>query len=288
MLARTIDIEGPVRIVDYGGEGPLILLLHGLAGSAENWGAVGPSLAAFGRVVAVDLLGCGDTPPAGRAVNVEHNAALVARVIIDLGWERATLVGHSMGGLIAMRTAVDYPHFVERLVLVDPALPLDLRDLPDGEVFVKLLGPLIPFLGPAAVWLYRAGRTPRQEVEETLRMNCFDIDAIPLDARESIVDDVARRRRQGWAVRAFVDSDRSTASYVLRPSRMRDLIHRVTQPVLLVHGSEDRLVSTGSARWSASERPDWEFVELEGIGHIPMLEAPEAFVSLVRDWVGAG
>lgn len=285
MLARTIDIEGPVRIIDYGGEGPLILLLHGLAGSAENWAAVGAGLGAFGRVVAVDLLGCGDTPPAGRAVSVEHNAALVARVIADLGEHRAILVGHSMGGLVAMRAAVDYPRFVERIVLVDPALPLDLRDLPDGEVFVKLLGPLIPFLGPAAVWLYRAGRTPRQEVEETLRMNCFDIDAIPEEARESIVDDVSRRRRQGWAVRSFVESDRSIASYVLRPSRMHDLIHRVTQPVLLVHGTEDRLVSSGSARWSAAQRPDWDFVELDGIGHIPMLEAPEDFVSLVGDWI---
>lgn len=287
MLAKTIDIEGPVRIIDYGGEGPLILLLHGLAGSAENWAAVGPDLTEFGRVVAVDLLGCGDTPPAGRAVNVEHNAALVARVIADLGAGRAILVGHSMGGLVAMRTAVDYPQFVERLVLVDPALPLDFRDLPDGEVFVKLLGPLIPFLGPAAVWLYRAGRTPRQEVEETLRMNCYDIEVIPDEARDSIVDDVARRRRQAWAVRAFVDSDRSIASYVLRPSRMRDLIHRVSQPVLLVHGTEDRLVSTGSARWSARQRPDWDFVQLDGIGHIPMLEAPDTFVPLVGNWIDA-
>jgi pimeloyl-ACP methyl ester carboxylesterase len=285
VLAKTIDIEGPVRIIDFGGDGPTILLLHGLAGSAENWAAVGPGLTAAGHVVAVDLLGCGDTPPAGRAINVDHNAALVARVIAELGDGPATVIGHSMGGLVAMRTAVDYPEFVDRVVLVDPALPLDLRDLPDGEVFVKLLGPLIPFLGPAAVWLYRAGRTPRQEVEETLRMNCFDIDTVPSAARDSIVDDVARRRQQGWAVRSFVDSDRSIASYVLRPSRMRDLIHRVTQPVLLVHGTEDRLVSAGSARWAATQRPDWHFVELDGIGHIPMIEAPDAFVALVVDWL---
>lgn len=288
MLARTIDIEGPVRIIDYGGNGPLILLLHGLAGSAENWAAVGSGLTAAGHVVAVDLLGCGDTPPAGRAITVEHNAALVARVITYLGEDSAILIGHSMGGLVAMRTAVDYPAVVDRVVLVDPALPLDLRDLPDGEVFVKLLGPLIPLFGPAAVWLYRAGRTPRQEVEETLRMNCSDLDAIPAEARDSIVDDVARRRRQGWAVRSFVDSDRSIASYVLCPSRMRDLIHRVSQPVLLVHGTEDRLVSSGSARWAAHQRPDWTYIELDGIGHIPMLEAPEEFVSLVDEWIEPG
>jgi pimeloyl-ACP methyl ester carboxylesterase len=287
MITKTLDIEGPVRIVDFGGDGPLILLLHGLAGSAENWAAVGAGLAASGRTVAVDLLGCGDTPPAGRAVNIDHNAALVTRVSSELGDGPATLIGHSMGGLVAMRAAVDHPEFVDRLVLVSPALPLDLRELPDAEVFLKLLGPIIPLIGPAGVALYRAGRTPRQEVDETLRMNCFDIDTVPSAVRETIIDDAARRRHQRWAVRSLVDSDRSIASYVLRPSRIRDVIHRVTQPVLLVHGTEDRLVSTRSARWAAKERPDWDFLELNGIGHIPMLETPEAFVGLVRKWLDA-
>ena len=285
MISKTLDIEGPVRIVDFGGEGPLILLLHGLAGSTENWEAVGPGLSGSGRVVAVDLLGCGGTPPAGREVTVEHNAALVARLVSELGEDSATLVGHSMGGLVAMVAAAEYPERVDRLILVSPALPLDLRDLPDLEVFAKLLIPLAPVVGPLGVHLYRAGKTPRTEVEETLRMNCFDVDAIPTDVKERIVDEVARRRGKPWAVEALVDADRSIASYVLRPRRLRRVLHRVSQPVLLVHGTEDRLVSNGSAQWGAKERPDWEFVQLRNIGHVPMLEAPDAFVALVRGWI---
>jgi len=286
MLARTIDIEGPVRIVDYGGEGPLILLLHGLAGSAENWEACGDDLTHLGRVVAVDLLGSGETPPAGRKVTIEHNAALVARVIDDLDESSATLIGHSMSGLVAMVTAVKYPDRVDRIVLVNPALPLHYRHLPDLEVFAKLLGPLIPVVGPMGVHLYRAGKTPRREVEETLRMNCVDLDSIPIDVRETIIEGASQRRRQAWAVPAFVEADRSVASYVLRPSRFRRLMHRVSQPTLLIHGTEDRLVSSGSARWAAAQRPDWDFVEIEGVGHVPMLEASDAFVGVVGGWLG--
>ncbi len=285
MLARTIDIEGPVRIVDYGGEGPLILLLHGLAGSAENWDACGTDLAAMGRVVAVDLLGSGGTPPAGREVSVEHNAALVARLVDDFDEGPAVLVGHSMSGLVAMLTGVLYPDRVDRIVLVNPALPFDYRHLPDAEVFAKLVGPLLPVIGPVAVHLYRIGKTPRDEVEDLLRMNCVDIDTIPADVRENIIDEFTHRRRNGWAVPALVEADRSIATYVLRPSRLRKLMHKVSQPTLLVHGTEDRLVSNGSARRAAKERPDWDFVELEGVGHVPMLEAAELFVSVVRDWL---
>ena len=285
MISKTLDIEGPVRVVDHGGEGPLILLLHGLAGSAENWAAVGAGLAGSGRVVAVDLLGCGETPPAGRAVTIEHNAALVARMIAELGEESATLIGHSMGGLVAMFAAAEYPDRVDRLVLVSPALPLDLRQPPDLEVLAKLLGPLVPIAGPLSVHLYRTGRTPRQEVDETLAMNCFDIDTIPTEARESIVEEATRRRHKKWAVGAFVNADRSIAGYVLRPSRLRKLMHRISQPALLMHGTEDRLVSDRSARRAANERPDWDFIQLNGIGHIPMLETPDAFTFLVRDWL---
>ena len=94
-----------------------------------------------------------------------------------------------------------------------------------------------------------------------------------------------RRRGRAWSIPAFLEADRSIARYVLRPRRFGKLIHRIGAPTLLIHGSEDRLVSVDSARWAASERPDWSYVEMTGVGHVPMLEAPEAFVALVIDWL---
>ncbi|HZJ48016.1 MAG TPA: alpha/beta hydrolase [Acidimicrobiia bacterium] len=99
---------------------------------------------------------------------------------------------------------------------------------------------------------------------------------------------VSRRRRgRDWVIPAFLEADRSIARYVLRPRRFRKLIHRIGAPTLLIHGSEDRLVSVDSARWAASERPCWTYAEFEHVGHVPMLEAGDLFTSTVTAWLAS-
>jgi pimeloyl-ACP methyl ester carboxylesterase len=285
MITTTLDVDGPVRVLDHGGEGALLLLIHGLSGAAENWIAAGPLLAGHGRAVAVDLLGHGDTPPAGRGAHIEANAALLPGVIEALGHTSATLVANSMGGLVSMVAAVESPSSIDRLVLVNPALPLDRRSFPDPEVLVKLLGPLLPVVGPLSLHTYQVLRSPAQAVGDSLGMVAADAAQIPARARQALIDRSTKNRRNGWAVGAFRDADRSVATYVFHPSRTRQLMHRISQPTLLVHGLEDRLVSTRSTRWAAAERPDWAYVELDGIGHVPMLEDPEGFTRVVMDWI---
>ncbi len=287
MITKTLDVNGPVRVVDHGGEGDLLLLIHGLAGSAETWTAAGPILAEHGRAIAVDLLGHGDTPPAGRGAGIEANAEHVAGVIDALGARSATLVGNSMGGLVSMVAAVESPGSVERLVLVNPALPVIWRSIPDAEVWVKLAGPLLPVLGPLGVRLYNRVLPPDRAVEDSLGMVAADHTTVPEKARQALIERSAANRRNGWAADALCDADRSVATYVFNPGRTRGVIHRVSQPTLLIHGAEDRLVSTASARWAARERPDWTYVELEGVGHVPMLEVPETFSAVATGWLQA-
>jgi len=282
-----IDIGGPVRIADFGGEGPLLLLVHGIGGSTENWDAAGPLLTDAGHVVAVDLIGFGDSEPAGRTPGVEDNALLVVEVIRHLGYDSATLVGNSMGGLISMIAAVARPEVIDGLVLVDPALPVSRRRPPDLEVLTKLIGPLLPGIGAQAFRIYRASHSPEEETAETLRMVTADPNTVPVATRERLTEANRRRRDSDWAIPAFLDADRSIAAYILRPRRFKNLVHRVAVPTLLIHGSEDRLVSVDSARWAAKQRPDWTFVEMDGIGHVPMLEAPEAFAAIVTGWLDA-
>jgi pimeloyl-ACP methyl ester carboxylesterase len=112
-----------------------------------------------------------------------------------------------------------------------------------------------------------------------------DPETVPEWARERLTDANRRRRGHGWAIPSFLEADRSIARYVLRPRRFTGLIHKISAPTLLVHGSEDRLVSVDSARWAAAQRPDWTYREIEGVGHVPMLEAAERFVDLVTDWL---
>jgi pimeloyl-ACP methyl ester carboxylesterase len=287
VTSTLLDVGGPVRAVDHGGDGPLVLLIHGLGGSAENWDLAGPRLTAAGRVVAIDLVGFGDSEPGRRRPSVEDNALLVAEVIQYLGYDRATLVGNSMGGLVAMITATDHADRVDRVVLVDPALPMSRRHPPDVEVLTKLLGPLIPAVGVPVFRVYRATHSPEEETMETLRMVAADPSAIPGWAVERLVEVNRRRRGRPWAIPAFLEADRSIARYVLRPRRFSRLIHGIGAPVLLVHGSEDRLISVDSARWAAAERPCWTYVEMAGVGHVPMLEAADQFVAVVGEWLGA-
>ncbi|MEN8235638.1 MAG: alpha/beta hydrolase [Actinomycetota bacterium] len=285
MESTLLDVGGPVRAVDHGGDGPLVLLVHGLGGSTENWDVVGPRLACCGRVVAIDLVGFGDSEPGNRRASVEDNAFLVAEVIQYLGYDSASVVGNSMGGLIAMLAAVEHSKRIDRIVLVNPALPVSRRHPPDLEVFTKLLGPLIPGIGVPAFRAYRATHSPEEETKETLRMVAADPSMVPAWAVENLTEANRRRRGRAWAIPAFLEADRSIARYVLRPRRFKKLIHKIGAPVMLIHGSEDRLVSVDSARWAAAERPCWKYVEMEGIGHVPMLEAADEFAETVVDWL---
>lgn len=280
-----LDIGGPIRVTEYGGDGPLILLVHGLGGSTENWDVTGPLLTRSGHVAAVDLAGFGESIPGDRRPSVEDNALLVAEVIDALGFETAALVGNSMGGLVSMIAAVEHAPRVDRLVLVNPALPVSRRHPPDLEVLTKLIGPLVPGIGVPAFRLYRAAHSPEEETNETLRMVASDPGAVPAWARDRLTDANRRRRGHEWAIPSFLEADRSIARYVLRPRRFTRLIHKIGAPTLLIHGSEDRLVSVDSARWVADQRPDWTYAEMKGVGHVPMLEAAGSFAELVTGWL---
>jgi pimeloyl-ACP methyl ester carboxylesterase len=110
----------PVVVTDVG-RGPVVVLLHGLAGSTRWWGHNVEALAASYRVVAIDLPGFGTTPRWHR-LDLDRIAAQLVGVLDGLGIERAHVVGHSMGGLIACSLAADHASRVDRLVLVDAAL----------------------------------------------------------------------------------------------------------------------------------------------------------------------
>jgi pimeloyl-ACP methyl ester carboxylesterase len=102
------------------GTGPPLILLHGLAGSARWWTRNVPALSRSFRVLAIDLPGFG-TSPRGQRLILDEAAGVVAATMDRLGIERASVIGHSMGGLIAGGLAADQPERVDRLVLVDAA-----------------------------------------------------------------------------------------------------------------------------------------------------------------------
>src|SRR4051812_46724805 len=118
MQARTIDLDGLVHYADFGGDGPPIVLVHGLGGSHLNWLPVAPALAAHGRVVPLDLAGHGrprsrKADPAkglaARSAGVDDNRLLLGRFLDEVARGPATLIGNSMGGYLSIATAAAWP-----------------------------------------------------------------------------------------------------------------------------------------------------------------------------------
>ena len=116
--SRTVRIHGHDVSYRMAGEGPTILLIHGIAGSSTTWRAVMPALAEHYTVIAPDLLGHGQSAKPRGDYSLGAYASGIRDLLAVLGEERVTLVGHSLGGGVAMQFAYQFPEWAERLVLV--------------------------------------------------------------------------------------------------------------------------------------------------------------------------
>jgi pimeloyl-ACP methyl ester carboxylesterase len=246
---------------------------------------VGPSLARSARVVAVDLPGFGLTAPEGRSADVRDQADLVGRLIRHEFEEAATIVGNSMGGLVAILAAHRMPDVASRLVLVDPALPITDVHVPARDTIRYLALPSLPIVGSRWSRHLRSLRTPAEQVEATFDYVAADTSRIPDEVRVAGVAMEEARRRMPWATAAFAEAGRSVAAVLIRRNRFAELLHGIGAPVLVLHGESDEVVPVGGAHWLAYLRPDWEIVTLDGVGHVPQLEVPKAFTEIVTAWL---
>src|SRR4051794_3423267 len=118
ITAEEIVLHGHRVRFHRSGEGPLLVLLHGIASTADTWSPVVAGLAARHTVIAPDLLGHGHSAKPRGDYSLGAYASGVRDLVAALGYERATVVGHSLGGGIAMQFAYQFPERIERLVLV--------------------------------------------------------------------------------------------------------------------------------------------------------------------------
>ena len=286
MQRFTIDLDGPFHGIDYGGEGTLVLLVHGLGGSSLNWAAVGEELTGHGHVIAPDLPGFGRTPPCGRSSAVNDQADLLARFIERTTDDPAVVIGNSMGGMISMLLAARHPHLVERLVLADPAAP-SWSPRTINRAWAMMLGIyLLPGINKAVMTALQNRGTAEQRTAENMDIIAADGSRVS-DHMKRLHSDVAlEREHMPWVNDAYLDAYRSIMKHMVPPSRYDRLVHRIMAPTLLMHGTVDGIVPLSAARRLASSRPDWTYVELEDTGHIPMLEAPEDFLKLANEFIG--
>lgn len=287
MERRSVDLDGPVHYVDFGGKGRAIILVHGLGGSHANWLAVAPRLAQHGRVLAIDLAGHGRTPSLGRTAQVGANKNLLGRFIDAVAGGSATLVGNSMGGFISLNEAAAEPDKVAGLVLVDPAVPTAPGAGFDGRVVAFFASVLLPGVG-GAVMRRRARRGPERMVRDTLALCCVDPSRVDPAIVAAHIAMAQERAGNGSVVgRDFLEAVRSLTAGLIRRRRFFEMVASIRAPALIVQGERDRLVRVEAARALAAARPDWQIEVLDDIGHVPQLEAPDRFLAIVEPWLRA-
>jgi pimeloyl-ACP methyl ester carboxylesterase len=282
---RTIDVGGPTTVADFGGSGPVMVLVHGLGGSHLNWMRLGPVLAERARVLAPDLPGFGTTPPAGRSAGVRANGAWLDRFLTEVAGVPAILVGNSMGGLVAILAAAAHPEHVAGLVLLDPALPLAPREPRDAQVVLAFAAYSTPGIGELFVRRRSRALGPEGLVRETFALCCADPSRVPDEVIEAHVAMTRERARMPWANAAVLRGARSMVRLLLRRRRFREALGRVRAPTLLINGEGDRLVKLAAARVASEVRPDWTFRPLDDVGHTPQLEDPERTAAEIRSWL---
>jgi pimeloyl-ACP methyl ester carboxylesterase len=284
---RIADLDGPVHYIDFGGDGKPMLMVHGLGGNALNWMAVGPELAKHYHAVALELVGFGQTPLYNRSATVGANAALVHDFIEKVIGEPVVLMGNSMGGHIAIIEAADHPAWVTECVLVDPAVPIPMRQIRRPPPAMLGLAAAASIPGLAEVVFDRRARElgPEKLVELSLALVCADLSRVDPKVIEAHVQLTRERGHLGAQnSRAFLQASRSIALRMADP-RFWTRVKRITAPTLVIHGSLDRVIPLAAAREFVRRAPASTLSVLDGVGHVPMMETPDLFLSVLFEWL---
>lgn len=283
------DLKGPVYYTDFDGpsEGPRVVYVHGLGGSHVNWVGLAPLLSSHVRATALDLPGFGFTPAAGRNTSVTTNAALVRDFLREVVREECILIGNSMGGFISMIVAHDEPELVSRLVLIDPTLPLPFGrggTQMDAAVAKQFFMHGVPGLGEWVLARRYAKVPAAQRVSEVLSRCCLDPARVPPEMVEKMVAMESDLSLQRDHAACHLAAARSIVRGLARPAGYWRRMAAIRQPVLLLHGTYDRLVPIAAAHQAAKRLAHWSFVELEA-GHIPQMEAPDLVAKEILKWL---
>src|ERR1017187_8617155 len=177
MRTKTVSLHGREVTYAEAGSGPALLLIHGMGGTRESWKDVIALLAREYTVIAPDLPGHGSSAPGAGDYSIGAHAAGLRDLLVALGHDRATLVGHSLGGGIAMQFAYQFPEMTERLVLVSsgglgPEVSPVLRAaaLPGADLFIAATaGTGGRAVSAVARGLAAVGLRPNPDVAEVAR-----------------------------------------------------------------------------------------------------------------------
>lgn len=272
---RTQRLHGRRLAFRRAGSGPTILLVHGITNSSQSWLPAMRLLARDHDVIAPDLPGHGGSDRQRGDHSLGAHACMLRDLLRVLEIEHTTVVGHSLGGGVALQFAYQFPELVERLALVSSGglgrevSPL-IRSaaLPGAEQVLPLLTakPLLGVGAAVASWLGRIGLQPGADLAEISR-------------GIASLGDTERRA-------AFVRTVRSVVSPLGQRITANDRLYLAEgTPTLIVWGERDQIIPVSHGRDAHRAMPHSRLEVFEESGHFPQLDDPWQFAELLADFI---
>ena len=271
----TVSLHGHQVHYVKAGCGPTLVLLHGMLGNRQSWTHLMSELAQDFTLIAPDLLGHGESAKPLGDYSIGAYAGTLRDLMETLEIPTATIVGHSLGGGVAMQFAYLFPERCERLVLVSSgglgreiSLLLRAPTLPGSEWLLPLI---------SARWLRKGSETLGRQLRKLGIRSSPDI--VEEWRGFSTLGDAESRRAFLATVRTVVGPGGQTVDAHEKFYLFEDL------PVLLVWGGRDRFIPVRHASVTQQALPGSRLEVFEDAGHFPHLRDPERFAKVVRDFV---
>ena len=273
---QDIEIDRlPIRYL-AGGEGPSLVLLHGAGDNALDWQWVMPTLAATHRVYAPDLPGSPDSARPAADYSPAFFERFVAAFVDALDIGRATFVGNSLGGLIALRLALSEPERAGALILVDsaglgPAV---------NPAFTSVN---VPGLGEAALPFWRTPVGAYQRAwGRTALLFAHPPGSVP---REWVAEQCRLALSPGY-LEAHLAVLRTQVGFGGQREVLVDQLPLLEIPTLVVWGAGDRVFPESQARVAAARLQEGSLAVVPDCGHMPHVECPDRFLAALDDFLG--
>lgn len=276
---RSIHLKQSKTRVSYFDAGatdaPVVLLIHGLQDEADTWRHVFAPLSQQHRVIALDLPGFGRSDKAGRKFTVPFFVDTIVEMLDRLGIYYATLVGNSLGGMIAESIALQHAARVSRLVLVDGTIAIVERPATNHSLLTQLF-----FLDRVDKRNFALLRPNHQLAYDTLLPYYADLPAMPQADRDFLFQRVNERVWDEAQRLASLSVQQQLPRFFLGDGRrLAQRIPKLPVPTHIIWGDNDHILSIENGKARAKMQRDAKLTVIPNAGHLPHQEQPQAFLA---------
>ena len=270
-----VELHGHRAIYRIAGDGPPIVLIHGMINSSRHWEQVARRLAGDYTVVAPDLIGHGDSATPRGDYSLGAHAAAIRDLLAVIGVDRATVVGHSLGGGVALQFFYQFPQRVERLALVS-----------SGGLGHEVSPMLRTAALPGVKALIAAAAHPGMLAAIERGADRMRAKGNPRGVYLNAVARALKPLERPGAREAFLQTLRSVIDVRGQRVSARDRLHLLSDfPTLIVWGERDNTIPIEHGREAQRLIRGSRFETLPRAAHFPHLEDPEGLATVLRDFV---